>query len=231
MILWLLSMSASGQGITFNPNNGLKNGRFVVNTTSQVVGSVDTTNMQMNVYGFRLNKFNWSMNNSPSSSMGMWYSDDSGWVNRVKIADMRWSMTNVKDLIDSMNAMKVQIANRIPWPDTVNVGPIMTKAKADSAGGVILAAVATKMNIPSGLTGQYIDGTGSLQTSKTALSQFTNDVPFIAASALTPYYLASNPNGYISSYTETDPTVPSYSKSLTAFSVIKSSTDPLYKAI
>lgn len=42
------------------------------------------------------------------------------------------------------------------------------------------------------------------------------------------FYSSTNPNGYISSYTETDPTVPAYAKSLTAFSVIQTSTDALY---
>lgn len=50
------------------------------------------------------------------------------------------------------------------------------------------------------------------------------------ALGFTPYS-NTNPNGYISSFTESDPTVPSYSKSLSGFSVIKSSTDPLYRPI
>jgi len=36
---------------------------------------------------------------------------------------------------------------------------------------------------------------------------------------------------YLQSYTETDPTVPTYAKSLSAFSVIRTSTDALYKPI
>lgn len=47
----------------------------------------------------------------------------------------------------------------------------------------------------------------------------------------TSYYPSSNPAGYITSFTETDPTVPAYSKSLTAFNVIKDSTDVLYEPI
>lgn len=38
-------------------------------------------------------------------------------------------------------------------------------------------------------------------------------------------------NNKLSSFTESDPTVPSYAKGLTAFSVIKTATDPLYKPI
>lgn len=42
------------------------------------------------------------------------------------------------------------------------------------------------------------------------------------------YPLSTNPAGYLTSFTEVDPTVPAYAKSLTAFSVIKTSTDALY---
>lgn len=42
------------------------------------------------------------------------------------------------------------------------------------------------------------------------------------------YPLSTNPAGYLTSFTEVDPTVPTYAKSLTAFSVIKTSTDALY---
>lgn len=45
------------------------------------------------------------------------------------------------------------------------------------------------------------------------------------------YPLSGNPSGFLTSFTETDPTVPSYSKTLNAFAVIKASTDPLYKSI
>lgn len=51
-----------------------------------------------------------------------------------------------------------------------------------------------------------------------------------ASLGFTPYN-ATNPAGYISSFTETDPNVPAYSKSLSAFSVIKSSTDALYEPL
>lgn len=42
------------------------------------------------------------------------------------------------------------------------------------------------------------------------------------------YPLTGNPSGFLTSFTEIDPTVPSYSKGLTGFSVIKLSTDLLY---
>lgn len=42
------------------------------------------------------------------------------------------------------------------------------------------------------------------------------------------YPLSTNPAGYLTSFTEVDPTVPAYAKTLSAFSVIKTSTDALY---
>lgn len=51
-----------------------------------------------------------------------------------------------------------------------------------------------------------------------------------ASLGFTPYN-ATNPAGYISSFTESDPSVPAYSKSLSAFSVIKPSTDALYEPL
>lgn len=45
------------------------------------------------------------------------------------------------------------------------------------------------------------------------------------------YPLSTNPAGYLTSFTELDPTVPAYAKSLTAFSVIKTSTDALYPTL
>nr|DAI89607.1 MAG TPA: hypothetical protein [Caudoviricetes sp.] len=46
-----------------------------------------------------------------------------------------------------------------------------------------------------------------------------------------PPYDANNPDGFISSYIETDPTVPSFAKTLVSFAIIKALTDPLYKPI
>lgn len=45
------------------------------------------------------------------------------------------------------------------------------------------------------------------------------------------YPLTGNPSGFLTGFTETDPTVPPYAKSLTAFSVIKTSTDALYPSL
>lgn len=82
------------------------------------------------------------------------------------------------------------------------------------------ASLTGKPTIPTN-TNQLTNGAGFLTSVNS--SQITSALGF------TPYNGTTNPNGYISS--ETDPTVPNYAKSLTGFSVIKSSTDPLYKAI
>jgi hypothetical protein len=63
----------------------------------------------------------------------------------------------------------------------------------------------------TGLSSQWTDGTGAYHTFPTNLSAFTNG----------PGYLT----------TEVDPTVPTYAKSLTTFSVIQASTDTLYTRI
>jgi hypothetical protein len=68
------------------------------------------------------------------------------------------------------------------------------------------------INLPTLFSGAYDDLTGK-PTIPTLVSQLTND------------------SGFITGFTELDPNVPAYSKSLSAFSVIKSDTDPLYKPI
>lgn len=74
-------------------------------------------------------------------------------------------------------------------------------------------------------------------TIPTNTNQLTNGSGFItgitnsmitSALGFTPYN-STNPSGFLTTFTETDPTVPAYSKSLTAFSVIKTSTDALYE--
>lgn len=63
-------------------------------------------------------------------------------------------------------------------------------------------------------------------------SQLLNKPTTLSGYGITDAYpLTLNPSGFLTSFTELDPTVPAYSKNLTAFNVIKSSTDPLYKPI
>lgn len=57
---------------------------------------------------------------------------------------------------------------------------------------------------------------------------YTDDLGTLYSRPFTDFYLSSNPNGFISSFTELDPTVPNYSKSLSSFNNIKTDTDLLY---
>jgi hypothetical protein len=65
--------------------------------------------------------------------------------------------------------------------------------------------------------------------SNSGKSQILNKPTSLAGYGITDAYpLTGNPSGFLTSFTEIDPTVPIYAKSLTGFGVIKSSTDPLY---
>jgi len=94
--------------------------------------------------------------------------------------------------------------------------------------------------IPSGLATQYLRGDGTTANFPTIPSaQVQSDWNSLSGLGvvLNKPIIPTNTNqltngaGFITGYTETDPNVPTYSKSLTAFSIIKASTDPLYKAI
>lgn len=111
----------------------------------------------------------------------------------------------------------------------------------DSSTQGILSSVSGKLNTPIGTTLQYLRGDASLATFPTIPTdnnQLGNGSGFTTASSTNTFTNKSgnisqwtNNSGYITSFTEIDPTTPTYSKSLSAFSIIKSSTDPLYKAI
>jgi len=99
---------------------------------------------------------------------------------------------------------------------------VMTRHDADSAIAIMQTSIAGKISteidpIYKADSNLYLRKTGASSIYQTKLGY-------------TPYN-STNPSGYISSFTELDPTVPSYSKTLTAFSVIKTSTDALYATI
>lgn len=120
------------------------------------------------------------------------------------------------------------------------------QVKADWTAVSGITQILNKPIIPTD-TNQLVNGSGYITASSTNtltnktgnISQWTNNTGYItgitSANVTTALgytaYNATNPAGYISSFTELDPTVPAYSKTLTGFSVIKVSTDPLYKAI
>jgi len=105
------------------------------------------------------------------------------------------------------------------WNSTTGVSQILNKP--------LLATVAT--------SGSYTDLSGK-PIIPTDNNQLANGSGFLTASSTN---IITNKSGNISQWTnnsgylvtEVDPNVPTYSKSLNSFSVIKSSTDPLYKSI
>lgn len=110
----------------------------------------------------------------------------------------------------------------------------------DSSTQGLLASISNKFNTPTGSTAQYVRGDGSIVNFPTIpTAQVPSD--WNASSGveriLNKPVIPNNTNqlingaGFLTSFTELDPTVPAYSKTLSAFSVIKTSTDPLYKNI
>lgn len=78
--------------------------------------------------------------------------------------------------------------------------------------------------LPSGTFKKYIFADIRLGT-----NQITGLETLIQNRGNTLWYpLTLNPSGYLTSFTELDPNVPSYAKTLTTFNIIKSNTDPLY---
>lgn len=100
-----------------------------------------------------------------------------------------------------------------------------------------VSGVSQLLNKPTLFSGAYTDLTGK-PAIPTDNNQLSNGSGYITAGSTSTLTNKSgnisqwtNNSGYLTSFTELDPTVPTYSKTLSAFSVIKSSTDPLYKAI
>lgn len=117
---------------------------------------------------------------------------------------------------------------------SIPAGQVQTDWNAVSGLGVLLNKPSLSTVATSGV---YNDLTGK-PTIPTDNSQLANGNNYITASSTNTLTNKSgnisqwtNNSGYLTSFTETDPLVPTYSKSLNAFSVIKASTDPLYKAI
>lgn len=91
----------------------------------------------------------------------------------------------------------------------LNLPKLATLDSTLTLSGLVLAVnpatLAGKFNTPTGNTGQYIRGDGSLSTFPTAVSYFSNDAGYlttvtsgnvVSALGFTPYN-ATNPNGYV----------------------------------
>jgi len=124
----------------------------------------------------------------------------------------------------------------------------------DSATQGTLASINNKFNTPTGTVVQYLRGDGSISNfptiplaqvnsdwnSNSGVSQILNK-PILFSGSYTD--LSNKPtipvntnqlingSGFITGYTEIDPTVPSYSKTLSSFNIIKTSTDGLYQPL
>lgn len=79
-------------------------------------------------------------------------------------------------------------------------------------------------------TNQLINGSGFLTSvpAQTFASITFKPTTLSGYGILDAYPLTGNPSGFLTSFTEVDPMVPSYSKSLTGFNIIKSDADLLY---
>lgn len=199
------------------------------------------------------NRTEWYRPNSPTSIVGD--REVAGWVKSYDVFEMHMDTIRFTKLhsginkgtpsgvlwTDSNGVLKYSPNSeiRIPYsqitsPPTIPPSQIQTDWNASSGLGSVLnkptlSAVAS--------SGSYIDLT-SKPTIPTDNDQLTNGSGFTTSTSANTLTNKSgnisqwtNNIGYITSFTEIDPTVPIYSKSLSAFSIIKSSTDPLYKAI
>lgn len=89
--------------------------------------------------------------------------------------------------------------------------------------------ITNKPSIPTN-TNQLVNGAGFLTTIPAqSFSTITEKPTTISGYGITDAYpLTGNPSGFLTSFTETDPTVSTYVKGLTGFNSIKTSTDALY---
>lgn len=111
------------------------------------------------------------------------------------------------------------------WMKTVLGWLRVRRYSEGGGGGGNVSSVFGRTGAVTAQTGDYSAFYYPLSGNPSNFLTSINSSQVTTALGFTPYN-ATNPSGYIS--TETDPTVPAYAKSLTAFSVIKTSTDALY---
>lgn len=168
--------SLSGYGITdAYPLTGNPSG-FI--TTSNIYSA-----------GFGLTK----TGSDPTATLSV-NTNDMMTVNRAadSIASINAQMGAISTAVSGKAAKTTTLTiNGVPHDISANqswtVGTLVSN-DTNSLNGAVLAnsvaivglttTVAGKFNTPSGTTVQYIDGTGGLQTSKTTLSQFTNNLGY-----------------------------------------------------
>lgn len=120
---------------------------------------------------------------------------------------LKWNTSQIRGLRDT-------ILNTATWNNITGKPSFATVATTGDYNSLINKPNLNLYYLASNPSG-YISGINSSMV--------------ISALGYTPYNGTVNPLGFITN--ETDPTVPSYAKSLNSFSVIKASTDPLYKSV
>lgn len=191
-------------------------------TTANYNGSAPFSSLQLSSNGIEMFKKN---GNGQTNSKAMIKAEGFGFFHTDVIGHqvgIYWNMNNTSVAGDSLLIVRDELNNRglsyeLDFSANFTARSLIDKAYADahyapigSGGSVAWTDITGKPTFATVSTsGAYSDLSGI----PVNVSSFTNDA------------------GYISSFTETDPTVPAYAKSLTAFSVIKTATDPLYLAL
>jgi hypothetical protein len=131
ILLIVIVASSYGQsGIGFTANNPAKNGNFRVNTTNQVVGTVDTTLVDWRTYEWRMRRMNYERNDgTPAQTDGMAFFTDSGMLNRSPLSAVRWAISNIIGLLDTLN-------NKINISDT---SAMLSKYARNTLAGIAIA--------------------------------------------------------------------------------------------
>lgn len=98
---------AHGQGISYRVNNGAGTGEFVQNANQKVYGRVDTIRFNFMTPFARFSQIGYQRNDSQPAltSGGMVWLNDSGFVKRTLLQDVRWSMSNTIGLTDSIHRL------------------------------------------------------------------------------------------------------------------------------
>lgn len=181
------------------------------------IKKADTSSMLFTY--LRKSNFNWvNLQGKPNLSLYYLSSNPNGYISSYTETDPTFTSSPSFGISSEMVAS---------WNNTAGYGNWTTQGFLK---GVDTISLSNRINLKlstsnftwSGLNGKPVFS---------AVATSGDYIDLVNKPNLSLYYLASNPNGYITSFTESDPTVPSYSKGLTGFSVIKTSCDALYEPI
>lgn len=148
----------------------------------------------------------------------------------VVIADMQQDINSKAPQVRTItiNGITQDLEGNRDW----EVGNVSTDEIYNNPSWIGNLSYSKLIDTPSLFSGNYNDLSNKPTLFNGTFSALTGKPTTLSGYGIIDAYpLTGNPSGFLTNYIETDPTVPAYSKSLTAFSVIKSSTDPLYKTI